>query len=160
MESEFDCVKMTLNLFQLIEISSFISKSFINKPCCRDTRMKQAIQILYQQHILSDGWDMQRKPQKFVFEPFFWKTIEREQLVNENDEYKKRFITSLAQVVYDMDINIRKHKYGKITNSGNKYSQYSADIFRKGHDSKKCSRIFYCKVKSIIHFHEYNPDVH
>jgi DNA-binding transcriptional regulator WhiA len=79
-------------------------------------------------------------------------------VVDEDDEYKERFISSLAQVVYDIDVNIRKHKYGKIK----KYTKYSVDIFQmgRGTNDKRCSRIFYYKEKSVIHFYEYNPDFH
>jgi hypothetical protein len=125
--------------------------------------LKTAIEILYQQKIITENWDNTRQAHNYVFDDFFWETIENKRLVDEDDEYKERFISSLAQIVYGIDVNIAKkdririHQYGKIKG----YKKYSADVFKGGRtDDNRCSRIFYYKVKSMIHFYEYNPDFH
>jgi len=157
LESESDFIKITHHVVQLLDITRFLSKDVIT-----ETRLRAAIEILYQQRIINENWNLELEAQDYVFDDFFFKTIERERLVDEDDTYKERFVCSLTQVVYDIDIDIRKHKYGKIAIKGQKYTQYSADVFKmgRGTDDRRCSRIFYCKVKSVIHFYEYVPDFH
>lgn len=148
---------ITHDAVQLFKIPNFLSKHIIS-----EASLRKAIEILYNQRIINDRWESARQAQVYVFDDCFWKTIEQEELVEKNDEYKERFVSSMAQIVYDLDIDIRKHKYGKITIHGHKYTKYSADIFQmgRGTDDRRCSRLFYCKVKSVIHFYEYNPDFH
>jgi hypothetical protein len=148
---------MTHEAVQLFKIPRFLSENIIS-----EASLRKAIEILYHQRTINDNWDSERQSQTYVFQDVFFSHIEREHLVDEDDEYKERFVSSLAQVVYDIDVDIRKHKYGKIAIEGKKYDKYSADIFKmgRGTDDRRCSRIFYCKVKSVIHFYEYNPDFH
>ena len=150
---ESDFIKITRYVVQLFEIPRFLSENILS-----EAGLKIAVDILYQQRVLTENWEATQQAQDYVFDDFFWETIENNRLVDEDDEYKERFISTLAQVVYDTDVNIRKHKYGKIT----KYTQYSADIFKmgRGRNDNRCSRIFYYKIKSVIHFYEYNPDFH
>ncbi len=157
LESESDLLKRTHHVVQLLDITRFFSEEVIS-----ETRLRAAIEILYQQRILNDNWNSGLEAQDYVFDDFFFQTIERERLIDENEAYKERFVCSMTQVVYDIDIDIRKHKYGKIAIKGKKYTQYSADIFKmgRGTSDRRCSRIFYCKVKSVIHFYEYVPDFH
>ncbi|EDN68785.1 hypothetical protein BGP_3976 [Beggiatoa sp. PS] len=112
-ETESEFIKITHHIVQLLDITRFLSEDVIS-----ETRLRTAIEILYQQRIINDNWDSELKHQYYVFDDFFWQTIEREQLVDEDDEYKERFIGSMTQVVYDIDIDIRKHKYGKIAING------------------------------------------
>ncbi len=62
----------------------------------------------------------------------------------------------------DSIFDVEKHKYGKISIEGKKYTKYSADVFKMGRGTldNRCSRIFYCKVKDKIHFYEFDPDFH
>jgi hypothetical protein len=152
-----DFIKITPYVVQLFEIPHFLSEEIIS-----ETSLRTAIDILYQQRIITDNWEATRQAQDYVFDDFFWETIKNKQLVDEDDEYKERFINSLAQVIYDIDVNIRKHKYGKIKIDHKEYLKYSVDIFKmgRGTNDNRCSRIFYYKVKSVIHFYEYNPDYH
>ena len=148
---------ITHDAVQLFNIPRFLSEHIIS-----EASLRKAIEILYHQRVINEQWNSEKQAQDYAFDDLFWKRIEQERLVDEDDDYKERFISSMAQIVYEIDINLRKHKYGKITINDHKYTKYSADIFQmgRGTDDRRCSRIFYCKVRTVIHFYEYNPDFH
>jgi len=102
-EGEADFIKITSHVVQLFDIPSFVSENIIS-----EASLKTAIEILYQQRINSYDWDSTRQSQDYVFDNFFLETIKNKRLVAEGDEYKERFVSSLAQVVYDIDVHIRK----------------------------------------------------
>lgn len=91
-------------------------------------------------------------------------SIDRAQLAEEDRDYKQKFVSAMAQVVYDLDIDIRKHKYKgeTIVIQNKKCPKYSADVFKMGRGSsdRRCSRIFYSKVQDNLHLYEFDPDRH
>ncbi|HAH56498.1 MAG TPA: hypothetical protein DCM02_14750 [Flavobacterium sp.] len=149
------------NVEQLFDVTDFLSKNIFDESH-RENRIKQAILICYSQSVLQDGWSSNLTPQDYEFNDFFWQTLERAKLSKENSSYQERFVRSMTQIVYDLDIDIRKHKYGKITIGSKKYTKYSADVFKMGQGSidTRCSRIFYCKIEKKVHFYEFDPDYH
>gem|GEM_PF-3294454 len=152
----------THQVVQLFRVPWFVSAGLIHNPTLCEPSLRQALEILYQQRVIKDRWDSTRQSQEYVFEEEFWRDLKRGNIVSEIDEFKEQFVSSMAQIVYDIDVDIRKHKYGTITIKNQKYPKYSADVFKMGRGTtdKRCSRIFYCKVKSIIHFCEYDSDFH
>ena len=154
---------VTNKVQQLFDITDFLPKNKSDESR-QENRLKQAIMICYIQSVLEDGWSANLTPQDYEFNDFFWQTLERAKLSNENRSYQERFVRSMTQIVYDLDVDIRKHKYqgGKITIGSKKYTKYSADVFKMGQGSidTRCSRIFYCKVEQKVHFYEFDPDRH
>lgn len=148
---------------QLFDVTDFLCQNIVDESH-RENRIKQAIGICYSQSVLQDGWQSNLMPQDYEFNEKFWQTLEKAKLSNENRSYQERFIRSMTQIVYDLDIDIRKHKYqgDKITIGSRKYTKYSADVFKMGQSSidKRCSRIFYCKVNQKLHLYEFEPDRH
>lgn len=148
---------------QLFDVTDFLSQNIVDDSR-RENRIKQAIGICYSQSVLGDGWLSNLTPQDYEFNENFWQSLTRARLLNETRSYQERFIRSMTQIVYDLDIDIRKHKYqgDRITVGNKKYTKYSADVFKMGQSStdKRCSRIFYCKVSQKVHFYEYQPDRH
>ncbi|MEZ2277615.1 MAG: hypothetical protein ACBR12_11965 [Microcoleus sp.] len=148
---------------QLFDVTDFLSKIIVDERH-RENQIRQAIEICYSQSVLQDGWLSNLTRQDYELNEKFWLSIQRAKFLNENRSYQERFIKSMTQIVYDLDIDIRKHKYQgeKITIGSKKYTKYSADVFKMGQSSsdKRCSRIFYCKVSQKIHFYEFEPDRH
>lgn len=146
----------------IFDVEYFLSKTILESSSLRESSLREAIAILYNKKTTIDEWEADIKPQKFLFDDAFWASVVKAKLFDEDREYKQRFINSLTQVVCDIDIDIRKHKYGKISIDGKKYTKYSADVFKMGRGTldNRCSRIFYCKVKQKIHFYEFDPDFH
>lgn len=147
----------------LFNVDDFVSAKMLNESN-RENSLKQAIAIFYNQSVTQRGWNPNRHPQDYEFDDHFWQTIYRSDLLKEDREYRERFINSMTQIVYDLDVDIRKHDYQgeKITVDSKKYKKSSADVFKmgRGSDDKRCSRIFYCKIKDKIHFYEFDPDRH
>ena len=147
----------------LFNVADFISAKMLDESN-RENSLKQAMEIFYHQSVTQRGWTPNRNPQDYEFDDHFWQTIYRSDLLKEDREYRERFINSLTQIVYDLDIDIRKHDYQgeKITIENKKYKKSSADVFKmgRGSDDKRCSRIFYCKIKDKINFYEFDPDRH
>lgn len=148
---------------QLFNVTDFLSQNIVDDSL-RENRITQAIGICYSQSVLRDGWNSDLIPQDYEFNENFWQSLTRGKLLNETRSYQERFIRSMTQIVYDLDIDIRKHKYqgDKIAVGSTKYAKYSADVFKMGQSNidKRCSRIFYCKVSKKVHFYEYDPDRH
>lgn len=145
------------SVYQLFSVDSFLKKETIN-----ENSLRKAIDILYSQAVLAGRMDTDKQPQDYAFHANFWRTIENAKLTEEDTQYKQRFIDSLTQVVYAIDIDIRLHKYGKISINRKKYDKYSADVFQmgRGTNDRRCSRIFFCKINNQICFYEFDPDFH
>jgi hypothetical protein len=156
-------ILVTKDVKQLFDVTDFLSRIIVDESR-RENRIKQAIEICYSQSVLQDGWSSNLTPQDYEFNENFWQTLVRGRLFSESRSYQERFVRSMTQVVYDLDIDIRKHKYQgeKINIGSKKYPKYSADVFKMGQSSidKRCSRIFYCKVSQKVHFYEFEPDRH
>lgn len=144
----------------IFDVEYFLSDTILERSSLRESSLREAIAIYYNQKAIINEWEVNLKPQNYSFDDAFWASINRAKLFDEDREYKQRFVNSLTQVVYDIDIDIRKHKYDKISIEGKKYTKYSADVFKMGRGDNKCSRVFYCKVKEKIHFYEFDPDFH
>lgn len=147
----------TNSIYQLLSVTLFLEKERLN-----ENTLRQAIKIYYQQAVIQSRIESDQNPQDYIFDHNFWQTIEKAKLTEEDQEYKLKFIDSLTQVVYDKDIDIRRHKYGKISINNKKYDQYSADVFKmgRGTNDNRCSRIFYCKIQNQICFYSFDPDFH
>ncbi len=147
----------TSKIYELFSVGTFLNKGTINS-----NSFKKAIEILYQQSVNSGRMNSEDNPQDFYFHDIFWKTLENAKFSEENTHYKQRFVDSLTQVIYAKDIDIRLHKYGKISIDKKKYDKYSADVFQmgRGTNDRRCSRIFFCKINNQICFYEFDPDFH
>jgi len=157
-------LRVTFDVDELFDVSDFLDESILSKSNLRENCLKKAIEIYYNQCVMRGEWTSNLQPQDHAFDDFFWKSIEQAKLVDESHDYKERFVSSMAQVVYDLDIDIRKHKYksDKILVARKKYAKYSADVFKMGQGTidSRCSRIFYCKVSQQLYFYEFEPDRH
>jgi hypothetical protein len=118
----------THQVVQLFHIPGFVSAGLIHNPTLCEKSLRQAIEILYQQHVINDRWQPKRQPQEYVFDEDFWRDLKRGNIMSEDDEFKERFVSSMAQIVYDIEVDIRKHKYGTITIKNQQYPKYSADV--------------------------------
>jgi hypothetical protein len=145
------------SVYQLFSVDSFLKKETIN-----ENSLRKAVDILYSQAVLAGRMAPEKQPQDYAFHSNFWRTIENAKLTEEDTQYKQRFIDSLTQVVYAIDIDIRLHKYGKISINRKKYDKYSADVFQmgRGTNDRRCSIIFFCKINNQICFYEFDPDFH
>jgi hypothetical protein len=154
---------VTNDVEMLFDLADFVSAKMLT-DAYREDCLKHAITIFYHQSVIQGGWTPNLNPQNYEFDEHFWQTIYRSDLLKEDREYRERFINSMTQIVYNLDVGIRKHDYQgeKITVDGKKYKKSSADVFKmgRGTDDRRCSRIFYCKIKEKIHFYEFDPDRH
>jgi hypothetical protein len=155
---------VTNDVEMLFDLADFVSAKMLT-DANREECLKHAITIFYHhQSVIQGGWTPNLNPQNYEFDEHFWQTIDRSDLLKEDREYRERFINSMTQIVYNLDLGIRKHDYQgeKITVDGKKYKKSSADVFQMGRGTKdrRCSRIFYCKIKDKIHFYEFEPDHH
>ena len=149
---------------RLFDVADFLSADILASSSLREPSLRMAIEIYYNQQVLSGEWPAEAQPQARIFDDSFWASIDRSQLAQEDSSYKERFVSAMAQVVYDLNIDIRKHKYkGETIAIQNKnYPKYSADVFKMGRGSSdsRCSRIFYSKVKDTLHLCQFEPDRH
>lgn len=152
------------NADRLFDVADFLSTDILASSSLRESSFRMAIEVYYNQQVLCGDWSAGRQPQDYVFNDLFWASIDRAQLAEEDRDYKQKFVSAMAQVVYDLDIDIRKHKYKgeTILIQNKKYPKYSADVFKMGRGSsdRRCSRIFYSKAQDILHFCELDPDRH
>lgn len=147
----------TSSVYKLISVDAFLLKETIS-----ESSLRIAIKVFYYQSTEADRMQSNLQPQVYCFHENFWRTIERARLVEEDVRYRQKFIDSLTQIVYAVDIDIRLHKYGKISIDNKKYDKYSADVFKMGRGTtdRRCSRIFFCKITNKICFYEFDPNFH
>jgi len=90
---------------QLFDVTDLLCPNIVNDSL-RQNRIKQAIGIYYSQSVLKDGWSSNLTAQDYEFNEKFWQTLERAKLSNENRSYQERFVRSMTQIVYDLDIAV------------------------------------------------------
>lgn len=159
-----DRFRVTHEVDELFDIQDFLSASIFRDNYYAKA-IKAAVQIHYHQKVICGLWRGGLQPQDYEFNDSFWQTIKRAKLIEKDRVYKERFINSITQVVYNLDMqNIRLHVYQgeKISVNDRKYPKHSVDVFQMGQGTRdnRCSRIFYCKIKNKIHFYEFNSDRH
>lgn len=150
-------ILQTTSVYQLFEVSTFLDNDIIS-----ENSIRIAIDICYRQSVSAGRMASEQHPQEYIFDNNFLRTLETTKLTQEDNNYKRKFIDSLTQIIYANDIDIRLHKYGKILINKKKYDKYSADVFQmgRGTNDRRCSRVFFCKINNQICLYEYDPDFH